>query len=290
MKQYQLLPVQLAPGAVVFPGAVDDFRPENGCNIINTGAIFTSAGTVVINTGPSLRYGQAQRALLERLGHRPITRVFNLNLHPDYFLGNGAYTDVPIAALPNAIAGMRAKGQGFVDNLYRLCGDWIEGTRPHPATETVEPGTFSLAEHRLELLRFHGHTDDDLVIIDHTANVVFAGGLIFKDRAPTTPHADLARWKESLQKLGERIAAMTNPIVIPSHGPVHRGLVGLAQTRDWIGWLDETLSAAARAGRTAAELLLQPIPEPFRHWAAMPQEYQRSIMHLYRRYEEAILQ
>ena len=39
--------------------------------------------------------------------------------------------------------------------------------------------------------------DSDLVLVDKASGVVFAGGLVFADRVPTTPHANLARWLAS---------------------------------------------------------------------------------------------
>ena len=58
---YRLQPRQIAPGTWVIEGAVADFRPANGCNIINTAFIATGDGVIVINTGPSRLYGEQQR-------------------------------------------------------------------------------------------------------------------------------------------------------------------------------------------------------------------------------------
>ena len=101
---YALTPRAIAPGTWVLEGAVDDFRPANGCNIINTAFIATGAGVVVVNTGPSRRYGEQQRQAIARVTDEPVVKVLNLNLHPDYFFGNQAWVDRPTAALAGSIA------------------------------------------------------------------------------------------------------------------------------------------------------------------------------------------
>ena len=187
---YGLQARQIADQTWVIEGAVADFARSNGCNIINTAFIATSDGVVVINTGPSRRYGEQQRRLIERVAGQPVLQVLNLNLHPDYFLGNQAWQDKPVQALAGSIAGMQAEGAAYEDNLYRICGDWMKGTQASAAQKAIEPQTLKVGNRTLELRRLQGHTGDDLLVIDQQSGVLFAGGLIFADRVPTTPHAD----------------------------------------------------------------------------------------------------
>jgi quinoprotein relay system zinc metallohydrolase 1 len=288
-KDYGLQPRTIASGVWVIEGAVEDFSRANGCNIINTGFIATEAGTLVINTGPSRLYGQQQRAAIARTitvnAAKPVQRVVNLNLHPDYFFGNQAWADVPSAALPGTRAGMQAEGKAYEDNLYRLCGDWMLGTESQPAREDLQPGTAPFGSHRLEWLRLQGHTGDDLVLIDQTTGVMFAGGLVFANRVPTLPHARLPEWIASLHQLRERITTGQVHTVVPSHGPVHSGTQGVDQTLDWLQWLDERLSRSAEQGLDLSEVLRLPIPEHFSHWAALKAEYARNVTTLYPSYE-----
>ena len=284
---YQLQPRSLAPGVWVIEGAVEDFSRSNGCNIINTGFIVTEAGTLVINTGPSRLYGQQQRAAIARTTPRPVARVVSLNLHPDYFFGNQAWPDVPTAALAGTRAGMQAEGKAYEDNLYRLCGDWMQGTVSQPAREDVQPGRFMSGARSLEWVRLQGHTAHDLVLIDHSAGVMFAGGMVFMNRVPTLPHARLADWISGLQQLRQRITAGEVVTVVPSHGPVHTGTQGVDQTLDWLQWLDARLRASAERGLDLSEVLRLPIPERFARWAALPSEYARNVTTLYPAYETA---
>jgi quinoprotein relay system zinc metallohydrolase 1 len=282
---YQLQPRAIAPGVWVIEGAVEDFSRSNGCNIINTGFIATEAGTLVINTGPSRLYGQQQRTAIASATAQPVRRVVHLNLHPDYFFGNQAWSDVPTAALPGTRAGMQAEGKAYEDNLYRLCGDWMRGTESQPAREDQATGLAPLGPHRLEWLRLQGHTGDDLVLIDHSTGVMFAGGLVFMDRVPTLPHARLPEWVSSLRLLRERITSGQVRTVVPSHGPVHQGTQGVDQTLDWLQWLDRLMTDSAAQGLDLSEVLRLPIPSRFAHWAALKAEYARNVTTLYPAYE-----
>ena len=287
---YGLQPRQIARNTWVIEGAVDDFSRANGCNIINTGFIATPDGVVVNNTGPSRLYGEQQRRAIARITPAPVVRVLNLNLHPDYFFGNQAYPDAPTQALAGSISGMQAEGKAYEDNLFRLCGDWMKGTESSPARAAVSPGRIDFGGHRLELQRLTGHTSDDLVLIDHSTGVVFAGGLVFADRVPTAPHADVPAWRQSLQALRDTVQGLPLKVMVPSHGPVHADLRGLNQTLDWLNWLEQRLSQSAAQGLDLGEVLRQPIPERFQGWAAMPAEYVRSVTYLYPKHELAALQ
>jgi quinoprotein relay system zinc metallohydrolase 1 len=277
---------ELAPGVFVVEGTNADFSPANGCNIINTGFIVTGAGVLVVNTGASRRQGEQLRALIARTTNEPVVRVVHLNLHPDYFLGNQAFADVPRAATAETSAGMAREGAAYATNLYRLCGDWMKGTEPVLPDASIAAGPLRLGEREFELIELGGHTASDLVLVDRRSGVAFVGGLVFADRVPTTPHARLDAWLASLDALEARHFAQ----IVPSHGPVARGVDGLAQTRRYLRWLDTSFADAARHGLDMSEVLALPVPDEFRRWAALRSEYLRNVAHLYPRYEQRGLQ
>lgn len=283
---YRLAARALAPGVYVVEGANADFARANGCNIINTGFIIGPQGVLVVNTGPSRRYGEQLRALIARTTRQPVKAVLHLNLHPDYFLGNQAFADVPRLATPATRAGMQAEAKAYEDNLYRLCGDWMKGTEAVLPDRDVTAGALELIGRPLELREYEGHTGSDLVLLDPDAGVVFAGGLVFAERVPTTPHATLAPWLQSLDAL----ATLHFKQMVPSHGPVQADARGIAQTRRYLQWLDASFTAAAQRGLEPVELMAQPAPDEFRAWAAFATEYPRNVVHLYPRYEGATLQ
>jgi len=77
--------------------------------------------------------------------------------------------------------------------------------------------------------------------------------------------------------------------VVPSHGPVHTGTSGIAQTRDWLRWLTSLMRESAEKGVDLSELLNMPLPERFKGWAAQPAEFHRSLTQWYPRYEQQAL-
>jgi quinoprotein relay system zinc metallohydrolase 1 len=289
---YQLKPRALADGVYVVEGANADFSPQNGCNIINTGFIVTQAGVLVINTGPSRLYGEQLRQAIARVTSKPVVKVLHLNLHPDYFLGNQAFADVDRYATASTRAGIAREAASYEDNLFKLCGDWMKGTQTVPPNQDVAAGTWTLGERRFELRSYQGHTDSDLVLLDVHSGVAFVGGLAFSQRVPTTPHADIPAWQMSLDTLEgdiRRLSGGSLKALVPSHGPVRADLAAIAQTRDYLSWIDATLSRSARQGLEMTEVLSIPIPPAFATWAALDTEYLRNVVHLYPRYETKVL-
>jgi quinoprotein relay system zinc metallohydrolase 1 len=283
---YQLKPRALAPNVYVIEGANDDFTPKNGCNIINTGFIVTSEGVLVINTGPSRLYGEQMRAAIKSVTPAAISRVIHLNLHPDYFLGNQAFSDTPRFATAKTSAGMAAESSSYEDNMYKLCGDWMKGTQTLLPNQPLLPGAFKLGDRNFELREFSGHTDSDMVLIDKASGVVFIGGLVFVSRNPTTPHANPTVWLKSL----DQITALEFKTMVPSHGPVVSDGSGIEQTQSFLKWMDATFKQAASQGMEMNELLRIKVPAPFSQWAAFSTEYVRNVAHLYPKYEQQALQ
>lgn len=286
---YGLVARELARGVWVVQGDNADFSVANGCNIINTAFIATGAGVLVINTGPSKRYGEQLRALIRRTTTEPVLQVLHLNLHPDYFLGNQAFADVPRLATAATRAGIARESAAYETNLYRLCGDWMRDTAtvaPDADFATPAPsGRVRIGQRDFEWHVLSGHTASDLVLVDLASGVGFVGGLVFNDRVPTTPHARVGTWLASLgtvQGLGLRT-------VVPSHGPVHSGVQGIEQTRRYLAWLDESYTRWAEQGLDMNEVLRAPVPQEFRRWAAFETEYVRNVAHLYPVYEQRAL-
>lgn len=283
---YRLQPRQVAADTWVLEGRMEDFSLANGGNIVNTAFIATPAGVVVIDTGPSRRYGEQFLAAIRRVTAKPIAKVLITHHHPDHFLGNQAFSAATLAALPETIQGIQSEGNAFTENMYRLNGDWMKDTDRVVPGQALAPGILEIGGHRLELLALEGHTRADLAIFDHTTGVLFGGDLLFHQRAPTTPHAHIDRWLASLQ----RLAALPFRVVVPGHGPVAGDDTPLRQTRDYLAWLARSMADGAAAGLDMTEMLARPLPAQFRALAVEPAEYQRSVSHLYPAAEQAVLE
>ncbi|NBF13546.1 quinoprotein relay system zinc metallohydrolase 1 [Pseudomonas sp. Fl4BN1] len=284
---YRLKPRQIAEGTWLLEGGTENFSRDNGGNIVNTGFIVTDAGVLVIDTGPSKRYGQALRQAIAATTEQPLVQVLLTHHHPDHVLGNQAFSDVPIAALAGTTDRLREQGDAMAENLYRLVGDWMRGTEVVLPNRTLEPGVLEIGGHRLRLLALSGHTGADLAIFDERTGVLFAGDLVFYQRALTTPNSPgLQVWLKDL----ERLQALPWRLIVPGHGPVASSEAPFAQMRDYLGWLHQLLSDGAAHGDDMAELIRAPIPERFAAISLTRYELIRSVSHLYPGYERQRMQ
>ncbi|BAQ80152.1 MULTISPECIES: quinoprotein relay system zinc metallohydrolase 1 [Pseudomonas] len=284
---YQLKPRQIAAGTWLLEGSTDNFAKANGGNIVNTGFIVTDSGVVVIDSGPSKRYGEALRRAIAATTDKPVIQLLLTHHHPDHVLGNQAFGDVPIGALAGTADLLRQQGDAMAENLYRMVGDWMRGTEVVLPTRVLEPGVLEVGGHRLRLLSLSGHTGADLAILDENTGVLFAGDLVFYERALTTPNSPgLGVWLKDLDTL----QALPWKLIVPGHGPVATDARPFAQMRDYLGWLDGLMRDGAAQGDDMAEMIRRPIPERFAGISLTRYELIRSVSHLYPRYERQRLQ
>lgn len=285
--RYDLQPKQIAENVWLLEGSTDNFEQRNGGNIVNTGFIVTEAGVVVIDSGPSKRYGEAMREAIAGVTDRPVITVLLTHHHPDHVLGNQAFADVPIAALAGTTELLREQGDAMAENMYRLVGDWMRGTEVVLPNETLQPGTLEIGGHRLRLLALRGHTGADLAVLDENSGVLFASDILFYQRALTTPNSPgLDIWLADLDEL----QAQPWKLAVPGHGPVAGDDAPFVQMRDYLGWLDGLLRDAAASGADMNEVIDSPIPERFAGISLTRFELIRSVTHLYPKYEAQQLQ
>lgn len=277
---YRLVPQAVAPDVYVFVGKTEDFDTRNGGNIVNTGFIVAPQGVVVIDTGPSLRYGRQMREAIARVTDKPVLLAINTHHHPDHFLGNQAFSDVPLGSLAEVQRGIASEGNAFAENLFRMSGDWMSGTEVVVPPRTLQVGPLEVGGRRLRVLALDGHTGADLALFDESSGVLFAGDLVFNDRAPTTPHARVARWLASLDTLDALLAGGGVKVLVPGHGAVSGDAAPIRRTRDWLEWLSGSLRQAAAEGLDMNEVLARPLPERYKALPVAPAEYRRSVGHL----------
>ncbi|MBC2659865.1 quinoprotein relay system zinc metallohydrolase 1 [Pseudomonas sp. MSSRFD41] len=284
---YRLTPRQIAADTWLLEGSTDNFAKANGGNIVNSGFIVTDSGVLVIDSGPSKRYGEALRRAIAAVTDKPVIELWLTHHHPDHVLGNQAFADVPIGALAGTTDLLRQQGEALAENMYRLVGDWMRGTEVVLPTQVLEPGVRDIGGHRLRLLGLGGHTGADLAILDETTGVLFAGDLVFYERALTTPNSPgLGVWLKDLDTL----QALPWKLIVPGHGPLAADARPFAQMRDYLGWLDGLMRDGAAQGDDMAEMIRRPIPERFAGISLTRYELIRSVSHLYPRYERQRLQ
>jgi uncharacterized sulfatase len=282
---YKLKAVKVAQNTYIFEGKREDFSFENGGNIVNTAFIVTKAGVVVIDTGSSRKYGEQQRAAIAEVTDKPIVGVYLTHHHPDHFLGNQAYEDTSIYALPETEKAIGLEGEDFRSNMYVLVGDWMRGTVLTKPSKNIKVGKQIIGEHQLEFFSVDGHTASDLIIFDHTTGVLFTGDVVFNQRTATTPHANVGKWQKTLAELKN----IPFKVLVPGHGPISTDISPIDQTSNYLAWLVTTLKQAASYGMDMNEVMRTEIPEEFKSLDLVDVELTRSVTHLYPAYENGFL-
>ncbi|QJU60109.1 quinoprotein relay system zinc metallohydrolase 1 [Sphingomonas sp. AP4-R1] len=283
---YRIVPERIGDGIWMIHGADAPIEMGNGGAIANITILATDAGAVLIDCGPSLRYGQALTQVAATLTGKPVTRVYLTHLHPDHIYGAAAFDPAIVAATPALAASLRTEGQGFADGMYRLLGDWMRGTEFRMPGVVLSGESETIGGRTFGLLPLAGHSGADLAILDRATGTLIAGDLVFHDRAPSTPHADVPMWLASLA----RLKAIDHRTTVPGHGPFDPGPASaIDQTRDWLEWLTGALRAAVLAGMDMVAAGAMPIPDRFARMAAARYELERSVSHLYPAIEAELL-
>lgn len=275
----------VADGVWLVRGADEPIAFANGGAIANTAIIATDDGPVLFDAGVSMAHGQALGQLAISLTGKAVARVFISHLHPDHAMGAAAFDPAIVHALPATRADLERDGEGFSDAMYRLLADWMKNTHVVLPQGDIAQGTLTIGNRPLRLLALKGHSGGDLALLDERTGTLIAGDLVFHDRAPSTPHADLAAWRSSLDAL----AALAHRQLIPGHGPLDTGTAAIAQTRDWLDWLQQILRASVSAGLDMTEAGEVPIPPRFASLKAARYELQRSVSHFYPALEAELL-
>lgn len=274
---YGLEPQEIDEGVYLLRGADEHLSVNNGGNIANIIFMETGEGVILFDTGPSRIYGEELRQAIAKTTDEPIIRVIVSHAHPDHYLGNQVFEELPIESLAEVRDVIADIGDLFTDNMYRLVDVWMRGTRTVVPTKTLLPGRERIGRRDLEFIALAGHSQADLAIYDHGKRLLLAADLVFMDRAATTPHAHLQHWQHSLNQLQQ----LPIDTLVPGHGPVTAGYEAIDQTRGYLSWLEETLLTAADQGLVEAEVNGLEIASPFDELAVVQEEFIRSVSHLY---------
>jgi quinoprotein relay system zinc metallohydrolase 2 len=270
------LPVrEVAPGLFVHQGRHEEFARGNAGGIANLGFVIGARSVAVIDSGGSLRQGEALLAAVRERTALPVSHVIDTHLHPDHVLGSGAFTGATIVGHAKLAGRLAENGPYYLANLRRLIGPAFAGTELVPPTVGVSDRTaIDLGGRVLELRAWPtAHTDTDLTVLDRATGTLFAGDLVFLERIPVVD-GSLLGWLKVLDQL-ELLPARQ---VVPGHGPPLAPWPGATEPqRRYLEYLRDAVRAELRRNRTLEQAVDEVPPPSGSTWLLADENHPRNV-------------
>jgi quinoprotein relay system zinc metallohydrolase 1 len=278
---YKLKPIKLNNNSYYFYGKEEYFSKENGGNISNCAFIITKNSVILIDTGSSYEYGVQVKKQIAKITKKPIKYIINTHHHPDHFLGNNAFSKSDIFATNFTKEEIEQNGDLYIINLNNLVQSAMQNTKIKAPNIELKSHELDFDGYKLELLYFDGHTKSDLVLYDKNSKILYTSDLIFNKRTLATPHANIQKWIKSLEELKK----INYKILVPGHGVIDKTKKAIDENISYLSYLDNTLKTSAKNGLDIFEILEKPIPEEFKSFSMFKEEFERSVINLYPKYE-----
>lgn len=165
---------------------------------------------MVIDPGPSHRYGERVRQSLKCRFNARVTWVINTHAHAENVLGNSAFAqsdgDEPVrfgASRPTMVAMQRRCPACLHELTQKLGPAAMEDTRIVLPNTPLERGMWLMVGQRPLLVWdvVDGHTEGDLLLWDPSTRVLWVGGLVYGQRVPELAQGRLDAWLDVLARL-----------------------------------------------------------------------------------------
>lgn len=279
---YNLKPIKLKENSYYLYGKEEYFSQENGGDISNSAFIITKNSVIIIDTGSTYNYAVQLKNIISKITKNKTYYIINTHHHPDHFLGNYAFENSDIFATKYTLEEIKNNGELYVSNMANLLKEVAYDTKVKAPNKILEKNKLVLDDYELELIFLKGHTQDDLVIFDKQTKILYAADLIFNKRTLATPHANIKEWISALEKLKE----IDFNILVPGHGKISYSKKVIDENIDYLNFLEKRLNDSISEGLDTFEILNLTTPQKFKNNPMFKEEYERSIINLYPKYEK----
>ena len=208
---------EVAPGIYLHTGSHTGLDEPGHDDIANIGFVTGNDCVAVIDTGGSVKTGNALREAISSITDKPVCYVINTHVHFDHMLGNVVFANEKTeflghVNLPEAI---EANREFFLEEFKEYLGDSPAGNSVIAPDKTVtDTLSLDLGDRKLILTAYKkSHTVTDLTILDQKTKTLWTGDLVFRERIPVID-GSLKGWLEVMQELKARDVAL----IIPGHG------------------------------------------------------------------------
>lgn len=278
---FKIKPIKLTENSYYIYGKEEYFSKQNGGDIANSAFIITKNSVILIDTGSSVEYGQQLKKAIKKITNKHIKYIINTHHHPDHFLGNYAFKDAKIYATKHTKDDIKNNGELYISNMVNLIGKIAYTTKIKTPNSLLEKKELVLDGYKLKVLYLNGHTKSDIVIYDEKTKILYASDLVFNNRALATPHANLHDWIKTLEKL----KTIDFKVLVAGHGKASYDKKVLDENIFYLNYLDTTLKNAVKQGFDTFEILEQAHPKEVQNYSMFKEEFERSIINLYPKYE-----
>ena len=285
--KFNLIPIEVSKNVYVFLGDIDDVNNNNGGAISNTGFIIGDNSILVIDAGPSYLYASNVIEIINSYSNLPIKYLVVTHHHADHSFGISRYLEINTEII---MAESEAKrylkyGNRSLRQLHNLIGEeWLLNTEINTFNNLGKkyPINLDLGNRNITVELFEeGHSDGDLIIKDISSNILFVGDLVFNQRAPTSPHANIYNWKNYLDEIMNK----DWDYLIPGHGNIIKNKEDILQTKKWINFIDKTAKQASKNGVSALEIFNKGLPQIIKKYKLGKETWYRDLPILINKYE-----
>ncbi|MAU29339.1 MAG: hypothetical protein CMJ07_09165 [Pelagibacterales bacterium] len=284
---FDLMPIEVSKNVFVFIGDNNDASDDNGGAISNTGFIIGENAILVIDAGPSYLYASNVIDIINSYSNLPIKYLVVTHHHADHSFGISKYLEIntEIIMAEAEVERYIKYGNRSLRQLSNNIGEeWFFNTKitSFQYKEKEYPINLDLGTRNIIIeLYEEGHSDGDLIVKDINSNTLFVGDLVFGQRAPTSPHANIYNWKNYL----DEIIKKDWDILIPGHGDIIKNKEDVLQTKKWITFIDKTAKEASANGISALEIFNKGLPNFIKGYKLAKETWYRDLPVLINKYE-----